>query len=285
MLHSVGRAAAIGLVAATFTAPRAAAQVTPELPTVNGRVSAITFFEMGPDFPALEDRHFSKEFDVASARFISTQLELEMPAPGRVVQIPIVCTYFRPDGSEMGSADLSFEIQPDWTRPYNAQGRGWADAGNWTVGTYRVRCLNDGRVVAEDTFEIVNKPPTIPSIGGKLMQLRFYASSEGTVAREQRQYTSSFPASTAYINMELQLDHEPIGRTAEVPIACPVVRQDGTLAATYRISFEIQGDWRDTFGSTGWGTAAGGWWRPGVYRVYCVAEGNLIGEGWFRVEG
>lgn len=280
MLQRFGFAAA--LLAAT--AASAGAQNGPEIPSVNGRVTAIRFFEMGSDFPALPDRHFAKRFDVASARYISTQIDLEMPAPGRVVDIPIQCLYERPDGSEMGFADLGFQVQPDWTRPVNAQGRGWAEPGNWGLGIYRVSCMHQGRTVAEDTFEIVDGPATIPSIDGKVANIRFYASNGAFVERDAREYAARFSApATSYINLEVQLAHEPPGRMATVDIGCPVVREDGTLVTTLQLAYEIQADWRDTFSSTGWGTDSPGWWRPGTYRVYCVAEGGLVADAWFEV--
>lgn len=274
----------IAVVVLAAAATAAGAQSGPEIPSVNGRVTSIRFFEMGSDVPELPDRRFAKQFDVASARYISTQIDLEMPAPGRVVDIPIRCVYERPDGSEMGSADLGLEVQPDWTRPFNAQGMGWPEPGIWGLGTYRVRCTHQGRTVAEDSFEIVDAPPTIPSIGGKVATIRFYPSSGTFVEREAREYATRFPATTTrYINLEVQLAHDPPGRVATVDIGCPLVRDDGSLVTTLRLAYEIQPGWRDTFSSTGWGTDAPGWWKPGTYRVYCVAEGALVAEAWFEV--
>jgi hypothetical protein len=254
------------------------------IPSVQAKLASLKFFETGPVILATNLRSFDAKFEAARARYIGIELTFQHPAPGRVASFTVACAYRTASDSLIGQIDIPFTIQADWQHTVSARNLGYADPGHWKPGTYRTTCTSEGQTVAQGTFEIVSGPPDIAAFPAKLARIRFFPSSGALPAREQRAYASAFAAAqTGYINVEVELAHEPPGRDVSVPIGCLVIRANGTIAANMTVAFDIKADWRNTFSSQGWGRTEPGWWSPGVYRVACSAEGKLLGQEVFEV--
>ena len=254
------------------------------IPSVQAKLSSLKFFETGPNIPAANLRSFDVKFEAARTRYIGLELTLQHPAPGRVASFNVACAYRTASDSLIGQFDVPFTIQADWQFTVSARNLGHADPGHWKPGTYRATCTSEGQTVAQSTFEIVSGPPEIVVFPAKLARIRFFPSTGQLLAREQRVYSSAFPAAqTSYINVEVELAHEPAGRDVNIPIGCLVIRANGTIAASMTVAFDIKADWRNTSSSQGWGRTEPGWWSPGLYRVACSAEGKLLVQELFEV--
>jgi hypothetical protein len=254
------------------------------IPSVQAKLSSLRFFETGPVIFAPALRSYDVKFEAARARFIGVELTFQHPAPGRVASFTVSCAYRTASDSLIGQIEVPFTIQADWQYTATARNLGYADPGHWKPGTYRTTCTAEGRTVAQGIFEIVAGPPDINSFPAKLARIRLFPSGGQAIAREQRAYGVAFPgAQTSYINVEVELAHEPPGRDVSVPIGCLVIRANGTIAASMTMVFDIKAEWRNTLSSQGWGTSQPGFWTAGVYRVACSAEGKLLGQELFEV--
>ena len=163
----------------------------------------------------------------------------------------------------------------------------WRDPGNWGVGTYQASCSTGGRTVATGSFEIVDGPPTLESIKAKLVQIRFFEMGTDPVAAEARQYDFRFAEADKprYIAVEIRLSFPALEEAYTLPVACTYIMSDGRLSGTMQITFNLDAGQTTAMASRGFGTAAGGSWREGRYRVACFAEGKFLGEEAFQITG
>lgn len=114
--------------------------------------------------------------------------------------------------------------------------------------------------------------------------LRFFEAGESIPVAGQRRYTTSFLASaTRYIDVEVQLDYEAPNRELTVPIACTLTSKGGQVITAITVNAKIQPSWTSSLHVQGWGTAAGGFWKPDRYRADCKYGDKLIGRNWFDV--
>jgi hypothetical protein len=265
-------------------APAAPAQMAlPAVPSVNGRVVGLKFFESGNDWVPRERRVYSSRFEKVSSRFINVELELAYPKPGKVVSFPVACEYLKAD-SALGKIEFTFEVQADWTGSFNSRGWGWARSGQWTPGTYRVRCASDGAFLSEAAFEIAEGPPVIAAINAKVSALRFFESPKDGVPAEQRKYANRFEAAnTRYVGLELEFTHPAAATTYEFPVKCTFYKPDGSSFGTVDLRYVVQPTWKGIVNSTMWGWEAPGNWDKGVYTVSCVTESSWLATDTFEI--
>ncbi|MES2305873.1 MAG: toll/interleukin-1 receptor domain-containing protein [Gemmatimonadota bacterium] len=115
-------------------------------------------------------------------------------------------------------------------------------------------------------------------------QLRFFEAGDNIPAAGQRAYTQRFLASaTRYVDVEVQLDYEAPNREITVPIACTLTSKGGQVITAITINAKIQPSWTSSLHVQGWGSAAGGFWKPDRYRVECRYGDKLLGRNWFEV--
>ncbi len=125
-----------------------------DIPSLNAQVTAMRFYEGGDPGPTTAQRSYATTFDAATTRSIWVELSLSFPQPGRQLETPVACTYFRADGTVLGQPRWNISIQPAWTTSWSWGSVGWATPGRWNPGAYRVECRADGRVVVQNSFLI-----------------------------------------------------------------------------------------------------------------------------------
>ncbi len=114
--------------------------------------------------------------------------------------------------------------------------------------------------------------------------LRFFESGSGAPPPPERHYDSRFGAGPSrFINVEVRFSNEAPGRELAVPMACDIFTSAGQVFTSLAINGRMQPEWTESAYYSGWGTARGGWWKPGRYRVECKYGGKLIGRDWFEV--
>ena len=114
--------------------------------------------------------------------------------------------------------------------------------------------------------------------------LRFFESGSGAPPPAQRQYDTRFAAGASrFINVEIRFQNDAPGREMAIPMACDIFTSTDQVFTSLTIHAKMQPDWTSSAYYSGWGTARGGWWKPGRYRVECKYGGRLIGRDWFEV--
>lgn len=147
--------------------------------------------------------------------------------------------------------------------------------------------LTRKRVVKDVAFTVRE----VSSSGGNEMSLRimseglrFFESGSGAPPPAQRQYDHRFAAGASrYINVEIRFQNEAPGREMVIPMSCDIFTSTDQVFTSLAIHAKMQSDWTSSAYYNGWGTAKGGWWKPGRYRVECKYGGKLIGRDWFEV--
>jgi hypothetical protein len=114
--------------------------------------------------------------------------------------------------------------------------------------------------------------------------LRFFESGSGAPPLAQRQYATRFAAGVSrFINVEVRFQNEAPGREMVIPMSCDIFTSTDQVFTSLAIHAKMQADWTSSAYYNGWGTARGGWWKPGRYRVECKYGGKLIGRDWFEM--
>lgn len=125
----------------------------------------LKFFESGYEPPAVGQRTYSTTFDRASARYIQSEISLRNLLKGeRPNPVTAKLRYYSPDGSLFCEIELKHTIPSEYYDYLLWKGWGWAEAGNWTPGTYRVEAYIDGQYLGENSFTITGR--TEPRKGG-----------------------------------------------------------------------------------------------------------------------
>ena len=268
----------------------------------------LRFFEGGTPMPPLNQRQYTTVFGAGSARYIYPEVKLLSEAPGRVVNVPMSCEIFSKSGAVSGAVTINGQIQPEWKETYNAHGYGNDQPGTWKPGHYRADCKYGDKLINRAWFDVTESgaapasppgtPPVAPNpapsgpvalvpplseVGARAGSLRLYESGYGILPVDQRQYGTSFVASsTRYINVELTLNHSAPGRVINATIYCRFDR-GGTTVARMQIKYAIQPTWTSSVNVNGWGTKTPGFWTPGSYTVSCDDGRQTLGQVGFDV--
>jgi hypothetical protein len=246
---------------------------------------ALRFFEEGPGpVTPIARRMYATHFDATRTRYVGVEVQLDHAAPGVVVDYPVSCQYVNPDGSAMGSIEIEFQIQPDWTSSINAHSYGWDDPGEWAPGTYRVVCSGGGRPLAEATFQMTSNPPDVAGIDVRVAGVRLFPSGAELTPIANRTYTTVFPAAqTARVGVELNFTHGPMGRAIEVPWECYYFMPDGQTMGPIAGTYAPEPDWNGGFSAESWGWDQPGQWSRGQYTAVCLIEGHPVAVERFEV--
>jgi hypothetical protein len=130
----------------------------PDIQSLGAHVVGMKFFESGAGaLPPETQRIFAERFDAGAARHINTEILTNHPATGRVVDLPVSCTYTKPDGSVLYVTQNTFNVPANYENTSFATGTGWEDAGHWLPGLYRVSCTGEGKTIGQGSFEVVGR--------------------------------------------------------------------------------------------------------------------------------
>ena len=128
----------------------------PDIPSLGAHVVTVKFFESAASstLPPSQ-RIYAERFEAHTARHVNIEILTNHAATGRAVEVPMSCTYTRPDGSVLHVTQYNFKIPGTNENTSFATSTGWQNPGNWRPGTYRVSCMHEGRNIASGSFEIV----------------------------------------------------------------------------------------------------------------------------------
>jgi hypothetical protein len=274
------------LLLAAVMAPRGVVAQTAlaSIPEVNGRVVGLRFFATYGPAPKRTVRVYGNRFDAAATRYVNTELEIDFPAPGRVVEFSVVCQYTKPDGGTMGPLDMKFTVQPNWVGSVHQNGWGAQNPGTFAPGAYKVRCTSGNNVVAEGAFEVLAPAAEVPAAQAKFTGIRFFETPKEIVAAEQRQYSQVFEAAQSrYVAIELSFTRPANAPVAEFTTNCNIFKPDGTSFGQVTLRFAPRAEWTAFINAGQWGYETPGHWAKGVYRVACTTDGRWIADSAFEV--
>jgi hypothetical protein len=133
---------------------------------------------------------------------------------------------------------------------------------------------------------LTSQPVDIPSLQATISQLNFYEGGYDGVAREQRQYNTSFsPSNSRYIYWELNLDHPAPGRRIDFTVDAVWTAPDGSEFARQSLGSYLLETWSSSYHQIGRGWREPGNWNPGTYRVDLMVNGEKVASGSFVMTG
>ena len=115
----------------------------------------LKFYERGNNNVPKKQRDYKTQFSKSTSRYISWELNLSHPAPGRGIDFEIEGVYYRPNGNVMARHIKKSYVKSGWTSSWYSFSRGWKTPGNWPLGKYRVELYIKGEKVTSGSFKIV----------------------------------------------------------------------------------------------------------------------------------
>jgi hypothetical protein len=118
-------------------------------------------------------------------------------------------------------------------------------------------------------------------------RIRFYEGPDADIPREQRQYSTVFPQSSArFIWCEVEV-RNLLHKKREQPhtIRYEYYNPDGSLRGEMEGDFTIKSEWVLAWHQQGWGWHEPGKWPAGTYRVVVLMDDEKIGEREFTIAG
>ena len=123
------------------------------------------FYEKGPGSLPRDDRVYRKTFPRQTTRYVMGELYLTFPIPDRRIDFEIDAVFYRSDGSVVARQTAGGWVTKDWGRGSGYWGFGTGSRRPlwWKAGLYRVDLSVDGKLIASEEFEIVDRQ--IPESG------------------------------------------------------------------------------------------------------------------------
>lgn len=163
--------------------------------------------------------------------------------------------------------------------PYALGGLAVVLLGWWWLG--RPRVVDD---VTFTVHEVSAGGGNETTLRVHALGLRFFEGPAEHAEVAQRSYQDVFRQEmTRYLKTEIKLAYDPPGRVIRFPFACVLAREGAQIVTTLAINATVQPAWSESYHTQGWGTAEGGSWEPGRYRVECRYGQRLVGRNWFTV--
>jgi len=113
------------------------------------------FFEKGSGDVDYSQRVYTTRFAKSSTRYVACEVNFYNPLYRvRDQNVTLVLRYYKSDGSLFGESNSNSTIKSEWNHPWISRGLGWAEPGNWSIGTYTVKVFVDGNYFAQGSFTV-----------------------------------------------------------------------------------------------------------------------------------
>lgn len=117
-------------------------------------VESMVFFEGGVKSPPKEERVYQTIFSKETSRFINWEVDLSFSTIQKRKQIKLEHEYLMEDGTSLGKGQVSFNLEKGWNSACINLGKGSIDPGLWQPGRYQVQIKIDGKLMANEWFEV-----------------------------------------------------------------------------------------------------------------------------------
>ncbi len=263
-----------------------------DIPSVQANVQSLRFYARGDSEVPAEQRDYTDQFPQSSTTYVAWELDLEHPAPGQRVDLPIYWTLRSDDGSIDAAYQLDSYVLADWTNSQHTNSAGWAAPGYWPAGTYTVDLYVDDAWVTSGSFTIYQDtsaptaPPEsyIPSLQANVTGLYFFESGTLVPSYDQWIYQEGFSQADArYVNWVLDLAHPSAGQQIDFTIQWTLRSEDGSVDLSFTQDSYLQPGWTSSYHWSGYGWPDPGNWQAGAYWVTLYIDGNVVAEGSFYI--
>ncbi len=257
------------------------------LAALGGKVANIQLFEAAYGAYPKPHRIYVAKFATIGTRYIDWEVNLTFPKSKEETKVEIEATWYKPDGTIEAKQTDSGVVQPGATALSLASGWGSKDGGVFHAGTYRIDFAVAGSKFASKTFDVYEgeAPATnyIQAIDATISKMQFYEGATGSLPKEQRQYRSTFPASSRYVCWEMTLNFPmPLSR---LPFTVQEVwyRPDGAEMTDHNFGGYIEPTWTFSWQTNCWGTPKGGTYTPGKYHIAMYVDKRKVQDAYFDV--
>jgi hypothetical protein len=259
------------------------AQTKVSLASIQAKVTGVRFFLGDSDkITDFDERFYPPQFDSATTKFITTEVELDYPKTTATVSFQLGCEYAGPPGSG-GTAIMNGTIQAGWTGSYHATGWGAKSRGSWKVGSYTVTCRDGNRVVGSGNFSVTRDVFQIPEIKAVTTGVRFYeAGSEGRVLADRKYAVSFEGAVTRRVYLEYGVDYPETSKGASFKIDCQYDYPDDR-SFPVPLTVTVQAGWTGSYHVASLGYEDPGHWPKGKYVVTCRYQGRSVARAVFHI--
>lgn len=273
---------ALRLLAVFGLAAPLAAQTKVSFSSLNAKVQGVRFFPGDADIVPYDERFYMTQFDSATTKFITIELDLDYPKVPNTVTFSLQCEYVGPNS--VASPVMNATIQAGWSGSYHAAGWGAKTRGSWAVGDYQVYCRDGQAVVARGSFKVTRDQYEFPEFKGVVTGFRFFEGPNTMPAVDTRKYALEFKnSSTRRIYFELGVDYPAAPSAQKVTVECRYDFPDGR-SFPVTVTPSITAGWTGSYHAGGLGYDEPGKWVVGDYDVSCRYEGRLIAKGSFSIE-
>jgi hypothetical protein len=113
--------------------------------------------------------------------------------------------------------------------------------------------------------------------------IRFFESGGAATAAKDRVFSTRFDAlTTRFINLELELEYPKAVQRTGFQVECRFEGREGKTR-TLELTGMIEPGWTGSYHSGGVGSTERGQWAPGIYKVSCREEGQLVAAAQLEV--
>ncbi len=120
---------------------------------VNATVTDLRFFS-GHHSQPLAKRAYKNKFTKSTTDYVSLELNLKFPKPGKRFDFKLRAICYRADGSIFSDQYSETYVESGWDNSQVAFSYGWSITGRWTCDTYTIVIYFENIEIARKSFEI-----------------------------------------------------------------------------------------------------------------------------------
>ena len=125
---------------------------------------------------------------------------------------------------------------------------------------------------------------SVPSVGAKVVGLKFYENGSGYTAVKDRKYLTRFRSSeTRYLNWEIELSY-PLRTDADsFTMEAVWYGPDGSVLTRQSFDATLKAGWTGSLHTLGWGRNTTGAFKTGRYQIDVLVKEQVVARGVFEV--
>ena len=270
------------VVSSSFTVPQDEHSLKKENETLEFSADLLTlqsieFYETSSKYTSPSGDLKKVKFPSVTTRTINWNLNFEHPSFDKSTNFVIEFAYYKPDGRVLTKQKLDANLSGNTSSSNFYSGWGWEEPGSWEPGHYKVDFYVQNKVMGTGWFEIQD----FFSIVSENYKVRVF---ESNYDGDNPNFGTRFPRNKArYINVELDFQHEPMGREIDFEIDCIYYRPSGGKETTENYKTSVEEDWEGSIQELGYGWDKAGEWDKGTWRIEILVNGKRLTDRKFEI--
>jgi hypothetical protein len=290
------RAVFLCLASGLLWLPGAAAQVAKKA-NPGLKLHSVRFFEHGETLENSSDAasagqggglEYTSSFPISKARYIAGQVVFENLRHGeKEASYEVTMGLYTFDNQLISAHKKRLSIASEWKFAWASQSYGWAEAGRWSVGTYRLKVWLGDEKVGEAAIYLQDDAKDVPAGVAEitLEGVEFYEGGGFFRPGPAERAATTFARSKARrIYWVVRGENQLHGVRAQRPnLVGYFYRPDGTLLGEAANRFLIAPEMEEVVLVEGLGWATPGNWEPGRYRFELEQDHRVVAQKSFEV--